>query len=312
MAKITKRTNKDEIYEAYQAAIARIQELESNTFNPEKEVETKKNEEVLKSASETIEMNILNPEIINKYKNVLAAIELKEAELKELYGIEKEANTFAALLEARKNELDEYDTKITNKKAEYVDLYTNLAAEHQEKIKKLNDEACEYKKQLQKDRDREDEEYNYNLERQRKLDNDKWEDEKAARLKEVEAKEEAIAQRELALQDMTNEIAELNAKLEEVPAAIAAAKEEAIAETKSKLEKSHHFEKAAMQKDYDHLKETLQSKIDTLEEKVSELNATNNDLRENLNASYERIQTIANESVKNSGVRILESGSNNK
>ena len=302
MVKITKRNNKDEIYEAYQAAIARIQELESNTFNPEKEVETKKNEEVLKSASETIEMNILNPEVINKYKNVLAAIELKEAELKELYDIEKEANSFAALVEAKNTKLDELDKQIEDKKVEYIDLSNSLSESHKARIQQLNDEACEYKNRLKKDRDREEEDFKYNLERQRKLDNDKWEDEKAARLKEVEAKEEAIAQRELALQDMTNEIAELNAKLEEVPAA----------EAKSKLEKSHHFEKAAMQKDYDHLKETLQSKIDTLEEKVSELNATNNDLRENLNASYERIQTIANESVKNSGVRILESGSNNK
>lgn len=310
MAKISERNTKNEIFEAYKEAIQKVNKLEESKFNPIAEIETKKNEEIKKDADVMVGMGILNEDIINSYNNVNKAIELKKNELNELYNIETEANTLAALLDARANKLNELDAKISEKSAEYEKLDAELSESYKAKIKSLNDETCEYKKLLQKDRDREKEEYDYNLARDRKIEADKWEDEKEDRIKEVEEREEEVSIRELTHDNLVAEIAELHRELDEVPAQIKAAQDEASAKTKSSLDKSYHFEKAAMEKDFKHMEEIYRSKIDTLEEKINDLVATNDELRENLNDSYEKVQTIASEAVKNSGVKVLDT--NNK
>ena len=310
MAKITERNTKSEILSAYEAAMEEIKKLKSEKFNPVEEQQSKKNKEIIEKADITSENNIINPAIIEEYKNLKSAISLKRDELRELYGIDIEANSFAALVEAKNTKLDELDKQIEDKKIEYVDLSNSLSESHKARIQQLNDEACEYKNRLKKDRDREEEDFKYNLERERRIENDKWEDEKAQRLAAVEEREEAVSERELSHDNMVNEIKELNDKLSEVPAAIEAAKEEAAKEAKSKAEKSFAFEKRAMESDYSHMKEMLESKLDTLNEKIADLISDNEELKSNLNAAYEKIENIANESVKNSGVKILDNSSN--
>jgi hypothetical protein len=52
----------------------------------------------------------------DKFKKITEAVQLREAELQELYAIEKEAVTLAALVEAQQRRRQEFDAKIAQDK----------------------------------------------------------------------------------------------------------------------------------------------------------------------------------------------------
>lgn len=103
MSKITMKSTKQEIMDAYEAAMKKIEESETGKDDPVAMAKVEKDKKIIESAQMIAEDNILNPVIIERYENLKTAIEMKNKELQELYGIETKANSLVAMINAYKD-----------------------------------------------------------------------------------------------------------------------------------------------------------------------------------------------------------------
>lgn len=298
MTKVTKSSTKDVIYNAYQEALKELEAAKSSTFNPNEIKAAKETKATLKNAKDIVEMNILNEEIVAKYKDLEKAIEIKKSELNEYYGIEKEVDSILALIEAKKAIEAELDCEYAVKENDW-----------QNKIADLKNEYTETAATLKKERQREEEEYAYNLKRTRQVENDKWADEKATREIVLKARENAVTEREKVVSESEDKLAKLTSEVETIPVLIASAKEEAYEAARKELAKEHAIEKSVIEREAKLEKTLLEKELEALKEANKRLEAQNADLASKLETAQERVQTIATESVKAAQPRIVESSS---
>lgn len=322
MSKITMKSTKQEIMEAYEEAMKKIAESESGKDDPVAAAKAESDKKIIESAQMIVEDNILNPVIIERYENLKTAIEMKNKELQELYGIETKANSLVAMINAYKDKEIELKDKYNARTKELDDEFTkkelilkeeiaSLEKSKEDLINKIQNESNELTKSLNKKHKREEEEYEYNLKRSRKVENDRWEDEKAAREKELTEREAAVKADEAELADRTSYIEELEKKVEGIPELIQDAKDKAFAEGKAKADKSNAFEVRALKQQNDYNTQILEDKVDRLYSEVDSLKAEKANLQAKLDDAYAQMRELAAETVKSTGgVKIL-SGQNN-
>lgn len=322
MSKITMKSTKQEIMEAYEEAMKKIAESESGKYDPVAAAKAENDKKIIESAQMIVEDNILNPVIIERYENLKTAIEMKNKELQELYGIETKANSLVAMINAYKDKEIELKDKYNARTKELDDEFTkkelilkeeiaSLEKSKEDLINKIQNESNELTKSLNKKHKREEEEYEYNLKRSRKVENDRWEDEKAAREKELAEREAAVKADEAELADRTSYIEELEKKVEEIPDLIQDAKDKAFADGKAKADKSNAFEVRALKQQNDYNTQILEDKVDRLYSEVDSLKAEKANLQAKLDDAYAQMRELAAETVKSTGgVKIL-SGQNN-
>lgn len=181
MAEITMKSTKAEIMEAYKAAVEKLDTRDRMIDDPAKEAAKAKKVEVIESADKTAKEDIFNPEIIKKYNDLTEAIEIKQLELDELYGIETKANAMAAMINAYKEKNEELKEAQAAKEAEIEaelgEKKDTLKAEiealkqqKQEIIDSINAEAKARENEIKLTHSREEDEYTYNLKRSRKAE----------------------------------------------------------------------------------------------------------------------------------------------
>ena len=179
MAEITMKSTKAEIMEAYKAAVEKLDTRDRMIDDPAKEAARAKKVEVIASADKTAKEDIFNPEIIKKYNDLTEAIEIKQLELDELYGIETKANAMAAMINAYKEKNEELkeaqaakeaeiEAELGEKKDALKAEIEALKQQKQEIIDSVNAEAKARENEIKLTRSREEDEYTYNLKRSRK------------------------------------------------------------------------------------------------------------------------------------------------
>ena len=326
MAEITMKSTKAEIMEAYKAAVEKLDSKSAMIDDPAKEAAAKLKAEVIKSADATAKEDIFNPEIIKKYNDLTEAITMKQIELDDLYGIEAKANAMAAMINAYKEKNEELKEAQAAKEAEIEAelgekrdvLKTEIEAlkqQKQEVIVSINAEAKTKEDEIKRARIREEDEYAYNLKRNRKAENDKWADEKAAREKVLELREAAALEKETELNAKADYIKELEAKVDEIPALIASAIEEGINKGKVDADKSNAFEVRALKKDAEYQKQLLEDKNERLAEDLANARAEKVELQQKLDDAYAQMRELAAKTVESTGgVKILngQTQQNNK
>lgn len=326
MAEITMKSTKAEIMEAYKAAVEKLDTRDRMIDDPAKEAAKAKKVEVIASADKTAKEDIFNPEIIKKYNDLTEAIEIKQLELDELYGIETKANAMAAMINAYKEKNEELKEAQAAKEAEIEaelgEKKDTLKAEiealkqqKQEIIDSINAEVKARENEIKLTRSREEDEYAYNLKRNRKAANDKWEDEKAAREKVLELRETAALEKETELNAKADYIKELETKVEEIPTLIAAATEEGIKKGKADADKSNSFEVRALKKDAEYQKQLLEDKIERFANDLANTRAEKVELQQKLDDAYAQMTELAARTVESTGgVKILngQTQQNNK
>lgn len=317
MAELTMKNTKQELYDAYMAQKKQLETRAAMKDDPVVVQENKRKAAVLVSADEVAEMDILSPVVVQQYKDLREAIEMKKTTLKDLYDIEAEASSLVALINAHKDKEQELKDK-------YKKLSDDLEAEYQEKkalkeselieleIKKeevLNVTASENKslfEELDKARKREKEEYEYNLKRERKIAEDKWNDEKAAKEKALAERESSIAETEAELAAKEEYIEDLERKVSEIPALIEAATNEGINKGKADADKSNAFEVRSINQKNEYEQAALRDRVTRLESDLAASNAKNDVLQEKLDAAYAQMRELAAETVKSAGgVKII-------
>lgn len=322
MSKITMKSTKQEIMDAYEAAMKKIEEFETGKDDPVAMAKVEKDKKIIESAQMIAEDNILNPVIIERYENLKTAIEMKNKELQELYGIETKANSLVAMINAYKDKeielKDKYDVKtkelddeFAKKEAILKENIADLEKNKEDLINRIQNESSELTKSLNKKHKREEEEYEYNLKRSRQVENDRWEDEKVAREKELAEREAAVKADEAELADRTSYIEELEKKVEEIPELIQDAKDKALAEGKAKADKSNSFEVRALKQQSEYDIKLLEDRVERVTADNEQLKKEKADLQTKLDDAYAQMRELAAETVKSTGgVKIL-SGQNN-
>src|SRR5271157_4168089 len=173
--KVSEKSTKQEMLEAYQALQQQLEEKRAAELAPERRAEEKRTEEAVKAAS-TIEPEGIDRDIgqlksevgkflasiadrlaaeSGKFRNVQKAVESKERELKELYGIEKAAVSLAALLEAQSQKRAEFEAEMGRERQELQAEIELLHAEWDKEKKAHEAEVKERDIVEKKARDRE-------------------------------------------------------------------------------------------------------------------------------------------------------------
>lgn len=326
MAEITMKSTKAEIMEAYKAAVEKLDTRDRMIDDPAKEAAKAKKVEVIASADKTAKEDIFNPEIIKKYNDLTEAITMKQIELDDLYGIEAKANAMAAMINAYKEKNEElkenqaakeaeFDLRMKEKKEALESEIADLEQHKKDVMNFIDVEAAAKIKEIDQVRKRDEEVYTYNLNRSRKIENDKWEDEKADREKILELRETAALEKEIELNAKADHVKELEAKVEEIPTLIAAATEEGIKKGKADADKSNAFEVRALKKDAEYQKQLLEDKNERLAEDLANARAEKVELQQKLDDAYAQMRELAAKTVESTGgVKILngQTQQNNK
>ena len=320
--KVSSKSTKVELLEALAEREKEIEELKKLTDDPKKEQEKAEKERVLESSAEAINSNVFSDETKIQYRDVMTAIELKKTELKDLYGIEANAQTLTAMINAskvKKAELvQEYADKEIELKVAYEAKKEEVAADtakllldYKKKKEELEDDFKQVRDASNRQHIREEEEYKYNLNRKKQEDADKWNDEKIAREKLMSEKETDLKARMLDLAEKEDYLKNLEEQVKAFPDKLKEAEEAGKEKGKADADKSHVFEVRAIKNEYEYQVKTLQDKLDTQAQLISNLTDRNEALENKLDASYAQMRELAADTVKSTGgVKILSSDAN--
>lgn len=312
--KITMKSTKQEIMEAYEAAIADLEKKKIQGDDPVKEAAEMEKERVIASAVDAIDQGIFSDALISKYQDILKAIDIKQDELTRLFGIRENADNMAAMINAhratverieaeRKEVQAEYDTMIEAKREEISSLCEKLESE---KVR-MDAEEEEYKLDLKKKRDREEEEYTYNLGKTRAREKDLWDAEREIFEKEIEQKKLELSNGLAELAAKKEEVENLRKQVEQIPNLIKEAEEKATSELVETLEKQKKYEIAAIKKDCEY--QVKMEKNDNVRLAIAneELQAEIANTKQKLDDAYNKINALAADTVKASGgIRIVD------
>lgn len=306
MEKITSKSTKSQILDAYNKAIKKLNEIEASKDDPVSQKESQMKKETFEAADKIVAMGILNPEITGQYKSLELAIEMKKNELKDLYDLEVEANSLTAMINAHKDMQRELEEEAKeNKKAIEAEIKA-LEAELEAKEEEVENEVTEERERVSKIRQREEEEYQYNLKRKRQLEDDEWEDNKKARESVIASKEEDLVNKAKELSEKETYIADLEDKVASISDQVASAYEEGKKEGKAKADKSNAFEVRSLETKHEYQVQNLQNQIDRLEKDLETEKSKNNDLQNKLDDAYTQMRELATNTVQSvGGVKIL-------
>lgn len=329
---MTKKMNeshtKKQILDAYAEVVAQLKASESSKLDPQKEVARKEATETLSKAAETVSVSVEDQianlqknfsgvlinlsnsfsEEINKFNNLKDAISLKEAELQELFGIEKEAYSLAALVNAHQELSTKLDVELAERKANAEAKIVELQKQAEEIRVNLQKEIADMKANRDLDRKRDKEEYEYNFAREKQIAKNALNDELAAQRKSFDANLEVLRDEltkdEAAVSTREAMVSEREAKMTDLEAAVAAfpAKEAQIRAEVAEQVKKDEARTAAIKDSYakreaENQKTIYENKIELLEATLKSEQVKGAELAAKLDAAYEKIQAMALASV---------------
>ncbi|HEV2210002.1 MAG TPA: hypothetical protein VG167_14570 [Verrucomicrobiae bacterium] len=320
--KVSEKSTKQEMLEAYQALTKQLEEKRAAELAPERRIEEKRAEEAVKAAAtvepETIDREVggLKSEIGKmlgdiserlatesaRFRNIQKAVETKEREIKELYGIEKAAVSLAALIEAQNQKRAEFETQMIQEQEELEkEIETKRAAWEEEK-KAREAEIKEREAAERKAQERAREDFNYAFKREQQGIKDKLNDEKLALEKEIKLKRETaekdLLEREKNIAQSERELAELRAKAAAFPQELERAVNQAVKEATDHLKLEAKSREDLAHKQFEGERNVLTARNDSLERTNKDLLTINNKLTQQLEAAYQKVQDIAEKTVE--------------
>jgi hypothetical protein len=300
-------STKKEIYDAYKEL------LETKTTAPQSTTAVKEAQKIKDATSVAdsydIDDTILlvnaiktDTERLDKtYENLSIAVEAKKQELKEVHGLEVQANSVAALSIAK-------DKILSEKNEQAEEIIEAAQVEAQEIIQKAEIRGNEvkqaisrYQEETSRSRKRDEEQYNYEFNRRRQADLDALNDEKASIEKAIVVKQDELLERENKIIEQENDFTELVVQVDQLKtqlvADVAAAKEagkaQAFGIAKKDKETQEQIHKAE--------KSILEAKVSTLQGQVEDLTDRLDDQQERVEDANQRVSDMAQGAFKAQG-----------
>jgi hypothetical protein len=342
--KLSTTNTKQEMLEAYNTVVKQLKEKEETELKPEKKIEEKRVAEVLRTA-EGVSMDGIATHVAglktevgkmlsqisdkleaeaDKLSKVQQAVEIKERELRDLYAIEKEAQTLAALIQSQAQRREEFEAKM-NADGEALEMkmasdreafMSKMALEREtltkeieltrskwtEEKKSKEAETKEWETAEKKKREREKEEFDYGFKREQKLAKNAFEDEKGRLEKDIQTRqtemESILAAREKAVVEKEQERAELEKKIVLFPKELEAAVKKAVQETTDRLAAETKGREELLAKGFEGEQKVSTTRIASLEQMVKEQREQIARLTQQLEKSYEKVEDIAVKAVQ--------------
>jgi hypothetical protein len=271
---------------------------EEGKFNPAvvKEVERKK--EVKEKSEKILKREILSQEILDEHKALEEKIEDMKNEIKIIADIDINVNTLAALIEANNIEVAQAQAAKEEIIAEKTAELAALEEEIKTKKAEWEEEDKQYKADLQVKRDREAADHKYILDRDRKKENDEWEDTKNAREKAIDLRELAVLEREV----NCNAIEETNEALQNELALTASKIAEIEKTAKEDAEKAANktlaIREAAMKKEVEFDKKMVDAELINTKGALAKAEAALAAKDAELKEAYAKMNELATKSVQ--------------
>jgi len=329
--KLSKVNTKQEMLEAYNALLQQLQEREKTELKPEEKIQEKRNKEAVAVvdilSSESVIQGIGNlkveigkmltriPDIleeeVNKYRRIKEAIGVKEETLREIYDIEKAAQTLNALLETQTQKRGEFEDEMAVKREQFNYEMQQLRREWEKEKKLYEETAREQAAELKKRQQREKEEYEYSFKREQRLVKDKFEDEKAKAEKMLrerkETMEKELTEKEKNLDKREEELDELHKRVNAFPKELEATVNKSIKETTERLLAESKAKEDLIKRTSDGERNVFVTKIEALEKKAKEQGDQIVKLLQQLEKAYQKIEDIAVKTVSGTDYKVLSS-----
>jgi len=324
MKKLSMSSTKQEMLEAYNALLRKIQEKREGELKPEKKIEEKKTQEAVRVA-ESLTVEGVAKEIgdlkldigkmlsqitdwlegeVNKFIAIRNAIAAKEKELQELYEIDRAAMTLAALIEAQHEKRQEFELETAREKEELKSEIESTRsewekdqAEHEAAVK--DRDTAEKKRQT-----REKEEFEYAFKKEQQQAKDRFEYEKAKLENEIKTKKEQaeneLKAREADISEKEDELNDLRKKVSLFPKELETTVNRAIKETSDRLILEARTKEELLKKEFEGERNVLNTRVEALEKMVTEQTDRIAKLSQQLEAAYQKVQDIAVKTVEGS------------
>lgn len=124
MGKITEKSTKAQIMDAYTQALAELEKLKAMSDSPVENAKKEALEASMQNAEVAASNEVFSDTIVKQYNDLKIAIDEYQKELEGLYGIKAEADGLAAAINAHRAKVAEMNDEYKQKKA---DLDAELA-----------------------------------------------------------------------------------------------------------------------------------------------------------------------------------------
>ncbi|MGD9309431.1 MAG: hypothetical protein PVG51_09850 [Desulfosarcina sp.] len=245
---------------------------------------------------------------IDTYRNIQSAIETKQVELDTIYEVETTASDLAALIDAQRTKKEQYEQEMSAQRATFEGEIQEMRANWQKEKAAHDREVKEQAEAIKKQRQRDQEEYEYVFAREKEKRTNSLADELQALEKEIAVKRSdferdmeqriaALDAREEAINNKENALAMLQKEVDAFEKRLESAVQTAVSETDERLTRDFKNEKTLLQTRFEGEKNVLLGKIESLEKTVASQAAQINDLSKKNELAYEKVQDIANRAV---------------
>ncbi len=330
---VTMTNTKKEMLQAYQRLLKELEKKQEAEMKPEETVAQRKRAKAVEVANAASSAGIANQiaslkteigKTLNeladrleqetaKYAQVKSAVEAAEVELREIYDIEKAAASLAALIEAQKQEEEQFESEMNVQREQLDDeIATHREAFDYEVKTQREDwkkEKAEYQASVKeqetadkKQRQREQEEWKYQFDREQQAAEEKRQLELARLDREIQLKEEqlerVLADREQALAAAETELQSLRTRAEGFPGELDQAVSRAVKETTARLDAERNYAVDLLQKEFAGESNVLSSRIESMKQTVEKQAEQIAKLSQQLEHSYGQIQDIAVKAIE--------------
>ena len=229
-------------------------------------------------------------EVLEEYTAVKNAVELKKQELEDVYGIEKEAHTLAALIDAQRELEEENDNNRANFYVEFDKEKASVKAALMEEIEEQR--AANNRNQ---------EEFEYDFKRRKQAASDQLTDELTLARKRhketVEGINKELEERQANLTAAEENRAELETKIEAMPEVIAEEVRKQVGKEKGMLERKHADEIKFLTSESAGKLAVIDSQRQAAANIIEDLKAKNDDLSSKLDKAYHELRELAQATV---------------
>lgn len=322
--RVSTRNTKEEVLQAYHELAEQLEAAGVNQQKPEDRLkditETKTVETAETIVSEGVSEKIaeLKTEIskmlsqladrleteAKKYDDVKKAVVLREKELREVYEIQKNASSLAALIEAQQQRQSDFDLQMAEKKETLEnEIEENRANWEKEKTAYLKEKA-EQEAADKKQRDRAREEFKYAFDREQQFTREHFEHEKAKMERDLALRREQL---ERELHDRERTVAEREAEYQQLktraaafPAELDDSVNKAIAEVTERLGAQEKMELELLKKEFAGERNVLATRIEALEKALQEQTDRAAALSQQIEKAYTQVQDVAVKAIDGS------------
>jgi len=274
------------------------------------------------SAKEDNELSYLKTEIKDEIDALETAKALKKQEYNELLEIQKELEKFVTMINSNKNK----NLELEKSQAEQKEAQEKKAKEeteacdalNEERLKSANDaleqlekDIADKKAALEADRKAETEDYIYRTSQKQKMEDDAWDDELKKRKEAIAEIQAETAKLQADIDSKAALVAELNAKIDEIPALIEQAKKDGADAKEKELGRDYGYKTHMANKDAEVKVQSLQKQIERLKTDYDAVLAEKTDIQTKLDKAREASNTLYMATVQSTGgVKFLKPDKN--